>query len=271
MTEEEAVLAEAASIINQASDKDRNAYIEYVKTAALHLEQQVWQEFGVQDGYALWRLGLVHHGDPESLAKVKETLTAEDKQVEEISVGNHPEMAANSVVRMDLAYYSKEGMPENIKELLKSAKYSVKLHQADDFHGLVARTGAWQSSDTSGVRPSEAADKESITLTVVAMAGLMTVISRSDKTGERYDDRVMLVHYFVPTDKEQAPMVKACFEHLAEEYGEMAAAMYAAIAFPQMIKMADPEMFAASSKDLDRMVTGSDDNQSSDKPTGEKQ
>ena len=271
MTEEEQVLAETASIINQADEKQRNDYIEYVKQAALSLEQQLWQEYGVQESYALWRLGLIHIGDKESLDKVKADLRSKEQNVEEITVGNHPEMEPNSVVRMEIAFYGKEGMPDNIKDLLRSAKYSVQLHKTDDFHGLIARTGAWQSSDTSGVKPSEAADRESITLTVVAMAGLMTVMSRSDKTGERYDDRVMLVPYFVPSSKDDAATAKACYYSLEEKYGEMAAAMYAAMTFPQMIKMADPEMFAASLKDLDRMVTGSGDNQSSDKPTGEKQ
>jgi hypothetical protein len=271
MTEEEQVLAEAANIIEQANTKQANDYIEYVTKAALQLEEQLWQEYGVQEGYALWRLAIAHQGTPESVEAYGAELLANNEQVEKVDVGSHGDMEPNSVMRMEIAYFAQDGMPDNIKDLLRQAKYMVKLHNDDGFHGLVARTGAWASSDTSGVKPSEASDKESITLTVVAMAGLMLAIPRSDSTGKRYEDKVMPINYFTPSSKEDALMVKACHSHLENEYGEMASAMYAAIAFPQMIKMADPEMFAASLKDLDRMVTGSDDTPSSDKPTGDKQ
>jgi len=268
MTHEEELLAQTANIINDAARNQKQSYDKYMRQVALRLEEQLWQEFGVQEAYALWRLKIVHQGDQESIDAFKSELLTKEPNSEEIQTEPHDSLSANSVCQMELMYYAKQDMPEDIKALLSSARYTIPLHLCDQFVGIVARTGAWQSKAT-GVRPSEAPDKESITLTCVAAQGQMTVISRSDTTGKRNDEAIMTIPYFVPSTKEESKTVIACAQHLAENHGEMASAIYLACTIPLLMKLTDPEMFAASVKDLGLTPTGSDDNQSSDKPTGE--
>jgi hypothetical protein len=268
VNEDEKLLAETAEIINNAATNFKGDYTEYRRQVAIDLEETLWQEYGVCETYVLWRLGLAHKGDKDSMTKFKDELnTKAGEQIQEIKVNHQFDQDVNSIVRMDMAYFAREGLPDTIKGLLNNTALMTRLHRGDDFVGLVARTGAW-ASQQDDVKPSESKDRQSITVTTIAINGLMTIIARDDKTGKRMDTTLSL-SYFVPSTKKHGNKVKSCFIQLTEEHGEMPAAVYAACSFPLLAKIIDPQMFAACLKDLDQTVKGSDGEESSDEPTGD--
>jgi len=245
MTEEEALLSEVKDIIDTASEQDDKKYDEYCVKVAREVEQTIWNEYGSLESYELWCLRLRLKSTPEEIANLQE----ETKDTQSLVIPPE-DMEINSCIELALGYHAGQTRHPDLNGLLEDHKRMLILavRQPEELVGLVARTGAWISNQTE-TRPSEAQDKESITLTLYMCAGRLVVIPRNDKTQQVIEDGVQVIRYFRPEGEDDQKEMNECCEYLSDNHGRLAANLYAAWAYPRMFMLIDRELFTAMGKD----------------------
>jgi hypothetical protein len=258
MTEEEAVLQEASSIVEDAQAKEEERYTNYVRQIALSVEETLHKENGQAEGYQLYTLRMAHKGTPESVKEFRKEVQSTEDNVVNVTVEDE-EDGINSCIEMECAYASNDQMPDNLNALLNNKTLILAIHaMKDNLIGMVARTGAWASNGDKGanIAPSEDPDRKSMTITLYLAGSHIVIVPRDDQSGEVIMEAVKIEPVFYPSEnaKEQTGhsntyVTDACAEYLADSMGASAALFYRAYALPQALKFDDNEMYQAVMKD----------------------
>lgn len=259
MTEEEALFTEVDNILKDANEQEAERYKHYVKTVALQVENTIYEEYGAEETYQLWSLNMAHKGTPESIEEFKTKALEEQPEAVNLTIKDDDD-AINSCLEMEIAYAAMPGMPSDINGLLADKKAMILVHaKRSNLVGFVARTGGWASAKarSQDIRPIDADDRMSVTMTVYFASGMMVVIPRDDKTKQVIEDNVHVVDVFSPTDDTfsryeghtNAQIAEACAEYLGNTYGRVLSALYMAYAYPKALMYDDLEMYQAMTKD----------------------
>lgn len=259
MNEQDALMSEVKQILDSASSKDRDDYREYIVSVAKAIEQTLHDEYGKTEAYELWCLNLAHRGTGESVEEYRKS-----REHEEIrSLDIKPDDAEiNSCIEMSPGYMAQHVNLQDLNALLDAQPLMMMLHFRNETElvGLVARTGAWLSGDPKCERPSLDDNKQSITATIYMAAGHMVFMSRNDDTGVLMEESIMAVPIFVPESEGDAETMVECAKHLDGSVGRTAAKLYAAWAFPRMMRITDMDMAEALNQDA-LLSFGSKENQ----------
>jgi len=244
MTEDE-LMSEVKDIIDTASEQDDNQYDEYCVTVAKQIEQTIFDEYGSLENYELWCLRMKHRCLPEQVGKIQD----ENPDTQHLVIPS-PDAEINSCIELALGYHAAQTKHDNLNGLLEDHKRMLLLavRQPEELVGLVARTGAWVSNQTEA-RPSEADDKQSITLTLYMCAGRLVIIPRNDETKQVVEEAVRVVRYFRPEGEDDQQEMNECAKYLDDNHGRLAANLYTAWAYPRMFMLIDRELFTAMGKD----------------------
>lgn len=247
MTEEEALLSEVKDIIDSASKKDNEGYIEYIAEVAKSVEQTLYDEYGKLDNYELWCLRMAHKGTTDSVEEFRKIQDPENTKSIDVK---HEDHDINSCIEMSAGYMAEQLKLADLNALLDEHRLMLMLQFRDDKElvGLVARTGAWLGSDPD-TKPSQDKNKKSITATIYMAGGAMVFMSRDDETGNFMEEAVMSIPVFVPTEKGDEENMMSCVNFLDDKFGRTAAKLYSAWAFPRMLRITDPEMAEALHED----------------------
>lgn len=259
MTEEEALFTEVDNILKDANDQEVERYKQYVKTVATTVEQTLHDEYGVEETYKLFTLNMAHKGTPESIQEFKSKATEKEPNVVSLTVQDDQD-TINACLEMEVAFVAQEGMPPDINGLLGEKQAMLLCHaKRENLVGFVVRTGGWasRSAKDNDIRPSEADDRMSITMTIYYVANLMIVIPRDDETGALMEDGIQTIDVFNPSadvkDKYEGlsngEVAEMCAKWLDNAHGRTAAAIYRAFAFPKALMFDDLEMYKAITKD----------------------
>lgn len=259
MTEEEALFTEVDNILKDANEQETERYKHYVKSVALTVEQTLHNEYGAEETYKLFTLNMEHKGTPESIKEFKSKATEDQPNVVSLEVKDD-EDDINACLGMEVAFVAQEGMPPDINGLLREKQAMLLCHaKRENLVGFVARTGGWasRSAKDNDIKPSEADDRMSITMTVYFVGNLMVVIPRDDETGAVMEDGIQTIDVFNPSadvkakyeEHTNAEIAEMCSGWLDQTHGRTTAALYRAYAYPKALMYDDLEMYQAVIKD----------------------
>lgn len=273
MNEEESLLSEVDSILEEAGEQEAERYKMYVRSVALRVEQTIHDEYGSQESYQLWTLGMEHKGTPESIAEFKKDKMFNDPNAVNVTVDDH-DGEINSCLEMAIAFaFDKDkDMPDDLNGLLDNKKAMLLAHgKVKNLVGFVARTGAWASAKASksSKRPSKESDRQSITLTVYYTSNMMVVVPRDDESGNVMEDAIQIVDVFAPSkdtkdryNMTNAEVSEACANFIDENHGRTLASLYQAYAYPKSLMYDDQELYQATINDaLSTNADGENNNQ----------
>jgi len=256
MTEEEALFTEVDNILKDANEQELDRYRKYVKSVALNVEQTIYNEFGSEEAYQLWTLSMEHKGTPESIAEFKVRALEEQPNAVNLTVQDDDD-EINACLGMEIAYVAQPGMPPDINGLLSNRQAMMLIHaKRKNLVGFVARTGAWASQDKDS-KPSEADDRQSVTITMYYTSGLMVVVPRNDDTKEVLEESIQIHDVFSPCadapskydGHSNAEVAEMCSRYLGETHGKSLSLLYQAYAYPKSLMYDDLEMYQAVTAD----------------------
>lgn len=272
MTNEEAVLAEAETVVSQAVTE----YISKKKQWALDMfnkmEESLAKSEPLTSTYDLWAARLAYSGTTDGVVDFAARLKDNDPEVQVLSTSASDELEANACVGLQHCWTAEPGMPENIKGVLSEMTPVMMLHQHTDLGelaGILVRSKAF-ATENLDVRPSEADDRVDVIITSVVLGGYLYTRVRRESDGSLFPSEaenkpslIEVAHFEKPDDKNN--IAKQALA-LREEHGELAFLLYCALYMPAVMKVADPALYDAMMKDA---LSSADDEEGNTQTTGE--